>query len=132
MVTSTKILQQPLQMLAREEDAAFYSAKRQGEPLGNLAVFKARNVHKKGNAVLAWQAVHNTVNLFTVVIILCYIIIELLGAVHVEKIIGVVDKCLVAYLFAVVVYENIAHNGIYPPFEIGVGSIFVHITKRFQ
>ena len=126
---SPVILQKLLQLLAREEDAAFHCAKRQGEPFGNLTVFETRQVHEEGDAILARQAVHNLVYLLAVVVVFGYIAVEILRAVYVEKIVGVVNECLVAHHLAVVVYEYIAHYGIYPSLEIGVGSVFVHVAQ---
>ena len=51
---------------------------------------------------------------------------------YVEKVVGVVNECLVTHLLAVVVDEYVAHYGIYPPFEIGVWSVFVHVAQCFQ
>ena len=112
-----------MQLLAREENAALHGAQRQGEPFGNLAVFEARQVHEEGDAILARQAVHNLVYLLAVVVVFGYVAVEILRAVYVKKIISVVYECLVAHHLAVVVYEYIAHYGIYPAFEIGVGNV---------
>ena len=126
---SPVILKQALQVLAGEEYAAFHCAQWQGEALGYFAVFVARQVHKKGYAVFAGEAVYNAVNLLAVVIVFRDVVIEFLRAVQVKEIVGVVYKCLVAHHLAVVVYEYVAHYGIYPALEIGVGRVFVHIVK---
>ena len=44
------------------------------------------------------------------------------------KIIGLIDECLVANYFTVVVDKDIAHDGIHPSFEICVGHIFILIV----
>ena len=126
------ILKHPLQLLSREEYPALDGTQGQLQPIGDFAVLESRYMHQERYAVVAWQAVHDAVNLLAVVVILGCVVLELPRLVYVEQIVGVVDKCLVAYLLAVVVYENIPHDGIYPPFEIGVGSILLHIAQSFQ
>ena len=129
---SPVILQHPLQVLAREKDAALDRAKWKGKPFGYFAVLETRNVHKEWNAIVARQGIYHAVYLLAVVIVLGNVVVELLRAVNVKKIVGVIDKCLVAHHLAVVVYEYISHYGIYPPFEICIGGVFIHIVKCFQ
>ena len=126
------VLQYPLQLLSGKEYAALDSAERQFEPLGNLAVLEPGYVHEERYAVLARQAVHHAVYLLAVVVVLCGILLELPRLVYVEQVVGMVDKCLVTHLLAVVVDEDVAHDGIYPSLEVGVGGILVHVTKRLQ
>ena len=45
---------------------------------------------------------------------------------------SVVDDGLIADTFAVIIYENIPHNGKYPPFEIDVVDIFITVVEGFQ
>ena len=89
-------------------------------------------MHKERYAVVARKTVYNTVYLLAVIVVLCCIVLELVRLVYVEKVVGVVNECLVTHLLAVVVDEYVAHYGIYPPFEIGVWSVFVHVAQCFQ
>ena len=127
-----KILQQLLQVLPREEDAALHRAQGEQQALGYLAILKAREVHHKRDAILTRHSINNTINLLAIVVVLSDISIKILRAVYVKKIVGVIHESLVAHYLAVVIYENIAHYGIYPTLEICVGSIFVHIIKSLE
>lgn len=126
------ILKHPLQLLSREEYPALDGTQGQLQPIGDFAVLESRYMHQERYAVVAWQAVHDAVDLLAVIVVLGCVVLELPRLVYVEQIVGVVDKCLVAYLLAVVVYEDVAHNGIYPSLEIGVRGIFIHVAKRLQ
>ena len=126
------ILKHPLQLLSREEYPALDGTQRQLKPFGDFAVLESRYMHEERYAVVAWQAMHDAVNLLAVVVVLGGVVLELPRLVYVEQIVGVVDKCLVTDLLAVVVYEDIAHDGVYPPFEICVGGILFHVVKRLE
>lgn len=102
------------------------------QPVGNLAVFEPRDVHEERYAVISRQAVHDTVNLFSVVAVVCNVIAEILLLVKMIKIVGVVYECLVTHLLAVVVYKDVAHDCVYPPFEIRVGRVLVHVSECFK
>ena len=115
--------------MAGEEYTALDCAEREAQAVGNLAVFETRDMHKKRNPVIAWQTIYDTVYLLAVVGVLCYVVLELLGLVYVKEIVCVVNECLVTYHLAVVVYENVAHYGVYPTFEICVGRVFLHIAQ---
>ena len=52
--------------------------------------------------------------------------------VQVIEIIRGVRKSLVTHHFAVIVDEDITHDGIYPSFEIGIGSILLFVIQSFQ
>ena len=71
----------------------------------------------------------NTVNLLAVIAVFRNVVLEFFWLVYVKKIVSVVDESLVAHHLAVVVNKDIAHNGIYPPFEICVRGVFVHVAK---
>ena len=85
-------------------------------------------MHQERYAVVARQAIYDTVNLLAVVTVLGNIVLELLWLVDVKEIVGVVDESLVAYHLAVVVDEDVTHYGIYPSFEIRVRGVFVHVA----
>ena len=48
------------------------------------------------------------------------------------EIVGTIDKRLITNYFPVIVYENVSHNCIHPPLEVGIGHILVHIIKSFK
>ena len=123
------ILQQQLQLLAREEDAALYRAEWKPKALGNLAILETREMHEKGDAIVAWQAVYHTIDLLCVVIVVCNVLLRLVQAIYMELVIGLVNENLVPYLFTIIVDEDVAHYRIDPPLEIGTRGIFVHITQ---
>ena len=126
------ILEQFLQLLPCKEYAAFDCTEWQVKPFGYFAVLESRNVHQKRNTVVPWQFVYDAVYLLAVIIVLGCILLELPWMIDVKKIVGVVDECLVTDLLAVVIYEDIAHDGVYPPFEICVGGILFHVVKRLE
>lgn len=75
---------------------------------------------------------YDAVYLLTVVIVLGCVALELARMVYVEQVVRVVNEGLVANLLAVVVYENVPHDSIYPPFEVGVWCILVHVGQSLQ
>ena len=89
-------------------------------------------MHKEWDTVIPWQAVYHPVDFLAVVAVLGNVILEFTRLVDVEKIVGVIDERLVTHLFAVVVYKDVPHYGIYPAFKVRVGGIFVHIAQCLQ
>ena len=43
------------------------------------------------------------------------------------KIIGLIYKSLIAYYFAIIIDEDVAHDGVHPSFKVSVGSIFIFV-----
>ena len=86
-------------------------------------------MHKERYAVITRKTVNDTVNLFRVVSIIGDVVIKLLRTVDVEKVVGCIDKDLVARLLAVVVYEDIAHYRVDPALEISPRRVLVHVTQ---
>ena len=126
------VLEHFLQLLSCEEYAALYCAQRQPEPVGNLTVLEARQMHKEGYTVVARQAMYYPEYLLAVVIVLSHVVLELMWLVYVEQVVRVVHECLVTYFLAVVVDEDIPHYGVYPSLEIGIGGVFVHVAECLQ
>ena len=131
-VSSLVILQQELQLLARKEYAALYSTKRKAKTVGYLAILKARNMHQERDAIVAWQTVDDTINLLCVIPVIGDEFVRFTRGVYVKQIVCLVDKYLVPHLLAVVVDKDVAHYGIYPPFEVCAGGIFLHISQSLQ
>ena len=84
------------------------------------------------NLVLPWQGVDNAVHLFQIICSFCALKSGVMRQVQVIEIIRGVRKSLVTHHFAVIVDEDITHDGIYPSFEIGIGSILLFVIQSFQ
>ena len=116
-------------MLTGKKYPALDGTERQAKTVGNLAILEAGNMHEERYAVITRKTVNDTVNLFRVVSIIGDVVVKLLRTVDVEKVVGSVNKDLVARLLAVVVDEDIAHYRVDPALEISPGGIFIHITQ---
>ena len=89
-------------------------------------------MHGERDLVLARQGVDNAVHLFQVVCAFGTFESSVARQVQVVEVVGLVNERLVAHYFAVVVYEDIAHDGVYPSFEVGVGRVFIFVVQGFQ
>lgn len=116
-------------MLTSKEYAALDCTKRKTEAISNLTVFEPGYMHQERNPVITWQTMDNTVYLFGIVTVFGNVILEFARLVDMKKIVGMVNESLVTDLLAIVVNEDVAHYGIYPTLEIGIGSIFVHVAQ---
>ena len=126
------ILKQALQLLTRKEDPALYRTLRQTKTVGYLTVLETRNVHQKGNTIVARQTIDNTIYLFCIITIVGNVIIQFTRTIQMKQVIGLIHENLIPDLFTVVVYEDITHYRIYPAFEVCPRCIFVHITQCLQ
>ena len=85
-------------------------------------------MHEKRDTVITRQTVDYTIYLFRIVTVIGNVVIGLARLVYMKHIVGMINKYLVTHLLAVVVYEDVPHYGIHPPFEIRTGRIFVHVA----
>ena len=83
-----------------------------------FAVFEAGDMHGEGNLVLPWKGVDNAVHLFQVICAFCAFKSGVTRQVQVIEIVRGIHESLVTHHFAVIVDEDIAHDGVYPSFEI--------------
>ncbi len=121
-----------LQFFAGEEDAALYSAEGKVHVFGYLIVFVACHVHGEGYAVFVGEFVDGGGDFVGAVGFFGRFETAVLAQVEVVKVVGGVDHGGIAYGTAVVVDEDIAHDGENPSFEVGVFGVFVFVVKRLQ
>ena len=93
---------------------------------------KPETVHGEGNLVLPWKGVDNAVHLFQVICAFCAFKSGVARQVQVIEIVRGIHESLVTHHFAVIVDEDIAHDGVYPSFEISIGRILLFVIQSFQ
>ena len=84
-------------------------------------------MHREWNLIFAWQCIYDTVHLFQVVSAFGALESGLLWQIEVIKIISLIYEGLVANQLPLVVYKDIAHDGVHPSFEVSVGHVFIFI-----
>lgn len=89
-------------------------------------------MHGEGNLVLPWKGVDNAVHLFQVICAFCAFKSGVARQVQVIEIVRGIHESLVTHHFAVIVDEDIAHDGVYPSFEISIGRILLFVIQSFQ
>ena len=107
-----KVFQFFLQFLAGEEDTALHGAQREVQLFSDFAVLEAGNVHSERNSIFFRERVDYPMHFFQVVRSFRTFKAGVLRQVQMIKIIGLIDECLVANYFTVVVDKDIAHDGI--------------------
>lgn len=131
--SSAEIFQLLLQLLSGEEDAALYGAQWKTHLFGYLAVFESGNVHGEGDAVFLGQGVDDAAHFLEVIGSFgAFKRRFVLRQVQVVVVVGRVDKCLFADDAAVVVDEDVAHNGVYPALEVSLGFILFFIVQSLE
>ena len=126
------VLEHLLEAAACEEDAALHSAERKIHLLGDLIVFVACHVHGEGDAVAVAEGADSGGDFVGGQRTLGGVKSAFLREVEVVEILGLVNHCGRAHHFAVVVDEDVAHDGEHPSLEVDVVNVLVLVVEGFQ
>lgn len=121
-----------LKFLAGKENAALYSAQRQIHVLGDFIVFISGYMHRERNAVFVGEFVDGVGDFVCAVGLLGRFETAVLAEVEMIEVVGCIDYCGRTHAAAVVVDEDIPHDGENPTLEVCVFSILVFIVKRLE
>lgn len=89
-------------------------------------------MHGEGNLVLPWKGVDNAVHLFQVICAFCAFKSGVARQVQVIEIVRGIHESLVTHHFAVIVDEDIAHDGVYPSLKLVSGVYFSSLSRAFR
>ena len=118
--------------LASEEDAALDCSHGESELLCDLGVLVACDVHVEWDAELVVESVEHGGDLLHGEASLGGLERRFLRRVEVVEVVcGVDDGCL-AHVAAVVVDEDVAHDGHHPSLEVGVGGELLLVVERLE
>lgn len=126
------VLQKGLEAFAGEEDAALHCAKGEIHLLCDFVVLVAGHMHREGDAVVVGEGVDGFGNLTGGDGAFGSFETRLLGEIEVIEIFGLVDDRGRAHHLAVVVDEDVAHDGEDPSFEVNVVDILIFIVERLE
>ena len=87
-------------------------------------------MHRKWNLIFAWQCIYNTVHFFQVIGAFGTLKSGFLRQIEVIKIISLIYEGLVANQLPIVVYKDIAHDGVHPSFKVSVGHVFMAQVRK--
>ncbi len=121
-----------LKFLACEEYAALDSAEREIHVFGYFVVFIACNMHRERYAVFVGEFVDGLTYLVGSESIFGSVDSALLAQVEKIEIVGSINDCCGTAGTAVVVDEDIAHDGEDPSFEVGVLGVLLFVVESLQ
>ncbi len=121
-----------LEFLAGEEDAALHGAEGEVHVVGDFLILVAGNVHRGGDAVLVGEAVDSGLDLSSAEAVFGRLDARVLAEVEVVEVVGGVDNSGSAHTAAVVVDEEVAHDGEDPALEVCTFGVFVFVVERLE
>lgn len=89
-------------------------------------------MHGERDFIVAWKGIDDAMHFFQVVGTLGTGKTRVLGHAEVILIVRLVHKSLFANYFPVIIDKDVAHNGIHPTSEIGVGFKFVFVIQSLE
>ena len=118
--------------LACEEDAALHGSYGEAELLCDLAVLVACDVHVEGDAELVVEGVEHRCDLLYGEASLRGLECGFLRRAEVVEVVGGVDDCGLAHVAAVVVDEDVAHDGHHPSLEVRVSGKLLFVVECLE
>ncbi len=118
--------------LAGEEDAALHRTHGKIQLLGNLAIFITGHVHIERHPEIIIESSENSIDFLHREATLGILKRRLLGCVEKVKILSCVHDSGLTHLTAIIVDEDISHDGENPSLEISLGCVFIFIIKSLQ
>ena len=126
------VLELSLQLLPGEEYAALDGAQGEAHALGYLVVLVAGDVHREGHPVLLGEGVDGGGDLPCPVRPFRALKARVLREVQVVEVLGLVYDGLGPHAAAVVVDEDVAHDGEHPSLEVGVVDVLAFVVEGLQ
>lgn len=126
------ILEHLLETLAGEEDTAFYGAEWKIHLLGNFVILVSGHVHGEGDTVIVGEGVDGRSDFAGCDGALGSVESRFLGKVEMIEVFGLVDDCGGAHYLAVIVDEDVAHDGEDPSLEVYVFNVLVFVVKSLE
>ena len=118
--------------LAGKEDAALDCAEGKAEFVGDFVVFVAGYIHAEGNAVFVGKLGEGLRDFLNGVGAFGRSDAGVLRDVDMVKIFALVNYCGLAHLLAIVVDEDVAHDGEDPTLEVDVVNVFGFVVESFE
>ena len=121
-----------LESAAGLQDAALDGAKRKIHLFGDFVVFVSGHVHREGNAVFVGEFVDGGGDFLGAEGAFGRFEARVLRQVQMIEVVGGVDDGGGTAGTAVVVDEDVAHDGEHPAFEVGVVGVLVFVVEHLE